>query len=196
MLNSIFNINKYPIYARKCTVQEIDNNLKTKFLDKYHLQNSDTSSVRLGLFYKNKLISVMTFKKQLNKENGYYELSRFCNGNSFYVIGGASKLLKYFERKYNPIEIKTFADKRWSDGTVYYKLNFEHSHDSSPNYWYFQKSGNHHPLIHRFNFRKSELPKKLDTFDPNKTEWENMIDNGWNRIWDCGNMVFIKKFVK
>ena len=21
----------------------------------------------------------------------------------------------------------------------------------------------------------------------------NMVDNGWNRIWDCGNMFFEKK---
>ena len=92
---------------------------------------------------------------------------------------------------YKPSKIVTYADKRWSYGDVYYKLGFEHSHDSQPNYWYFHKT-NMTKVYHRFNFRKSELNKKLDSFDPNKTEWENMKLNGWNRIWDCGNMVFIK----
>ena len=122
-------------------------------------------------------------------EKGYYELSRLCGNNSFYIIGGASKLLKYFEITYNPNEIKTFADKRWSLGNVYDKLGFQHSHDSSPNYWYFCEDSN---LYHRFNFRKSELSKKLERFNPKLTEWENMVINDWDRIWDCGNIVFYK----
>ena len=124
---------------------------------------------------------------------GEYELSRYCGNFHFYVIGGASKLLKYFERNYKPKKIVTYADKRWSMGDLYFNLGFTHTHDSTPNYWYFKngyiKTGE---IYHRFNFRKSELPKKLEIFDPNKTEWENMQDNGWDRFWDCGNMVFEK----
>ena len=41
---------------------------------------------------------------------------------------------------------------------------------------------------HRFSFRKSELADKLDTFDPNKTEVQNIKDNGWFRIFDCGDL--------
>lgn len=125
---------------------------------------------------------------------GEYELVRFANNRHFYVIGGASKLLKYFERNYNPVKIKTFADKRWSVGDLYFKLGFEHTHDSPPSYWYFNTSVNSYKLYHRFNFRKNVLPKKLDKFDPKKTEWQNMQDNGWNRIWDCGTMVFEKTY--
>jgi very-short-patch-repair endonuclease/Zn ribbon nucleic-acid-binding protein len=198
-LNSILGINKRKIHGRKCEIREIDSKLKSKFLNKYHLQGNDTASVKLGLFYKDRLVSVMTFckrrvalGKKSNKQDEY-ELSRYCGNFNFYVIGGASKLLKYFERNYNPSKIVTYADKRWSTGDLYFKLGFTHTHDSKPNYWYFKngyiKTGE---IYHRFNFRKSELPKKLETFDPNKTEWENMIDNGWDRYWDCGNMVFEK----
>lgn len=191
-LNSILNINKRKLYGRKCEVREIDSKLKSKFLDKYHLQGNDKSSINLGLFYNNKLVSVMTFSKRrlaLGKnltEEGEYELSRFCGNFHFYIIGGASKLLKYFERKYKPSKIITYADKRWSEGGVYFKLGFTHTHDSKPSYWYIKSN----KRIHRFNFRKSELSKKLEVFDSKLTEWENMKNNGWSRIWDCGNMVF------
>jgi len=194
-LNSILDINKRKIHGRKCEVREIDTTLKSKFLNKYHLQGNDKASVKLGLFYKDRLVSVMTFCKRRiamgkkTTEEGEWELSRYCGNFHFYVIGGASKLLKYFERNYNPKKIVTYADKRWSTGDLYFNLGFTHTHDSAPNYWYFKSE---YKLYHRFNYRKSELPKKLDTFDPNKTEWENMVDNGWNRIWDCGNMVFEK----
>ena len=49
-------------------------------------------------------------------------------------------------------------------------------------------------IYHRFNFRKNVLDKKLSIFDPTKTEWENMKDNMFDRIWDCGNVVFIKNY--
>jgi len=197
-LNSILGINKGKIHGRKCIVKEIDSSLKSKFLNKYHLQGNDKASVKLGLFYKDRLVSIMTFCKRRiamgkkTTEEGEWELSRYCGNFHFYVIGGASKLLKYFERNYNPKKIVTYADKRWSTGDLYFNLGFTHTHDSQPNYWYFKSE---YKLYHRFNFRKSELSKKLDTFDPHKTEWENMVDNGWNRIWDCGNMVFEKKWL-
>jgi very-short-patch-repair endonuclease len=192
-LKSILNISKRKIHGRNCEVREIDTKLKSKFLNKYHLQGNDKASVKLGLFYKDRLVSVMTFCKRRiamgkkSSEEGEYELSRYCGNFNFYAIGGASKMMKYFERNYKPSKIVTYADKRWSTGDLYFKLGFTHTHDSKPNYWYFQKSDK---LYHRFNFRKSELPKKLEAFDPNKTEWQNMKDNGWDRIWDCGNMVF------
>lgn len=32
-------------------------------------------------------------------------------------------------------------------------------------------------------------------FDSSKTKIENMIDNGYNYIWDCGNFVFVKDYM-
>jgi len=37
------------------------------------------------------------------------------------------------------------------------------------------------------NFQKHKLKTILPTFDPTLTEWENMKNNGYDRIWDCGN---------
>jgi len=195
-LNSIFNINKYRIYARKCEVKEISSKIKSKFLSKYHLQGNDNSSICLGLFYNNKLVSVMTFgSKRIamghTVKQNEYELIRFCNNYRFTVIGGASKLFKYFERNYNPTHIITYADKRFSYGNVYNYLGFSHKHDSKPNYWYTK---NFIEKFHRFNFRKTQLAKKFDNFDSNKTEYQNMLLNGWSRVWDCGNMVFEKSY--
>lgn len=199
-LNSILNINKKKIHGRKCIVKEIDTKTKSKFLNKYHLQGNDKAMVKLGLFYNNRLVSVMTFCKRRiamgkkSSEEGEYELSRYCVNFNFYILGGASKLLKYFERNYTPSKIVTYADKSRSVGDLYYKLGFEHLHDSNPNYWYFKSHYLIDKIYHRFNFRKNVLSEKLDLFDPNKTEWENMRANKWYRYWDCGNMVFVKVF--
>jgi len=117
---------------------------------------------------------------------GEYELLRFSTSKR--VVGISGKLLSYFITNYNPTKIITYADRRWSIGNLYEKIGFTFIHNSVPNYWYFKVGEDRR--WHRFNFRKDQLPKKLPIFDPSLTEWENMQLNGYDRIWDCGNMKF------
>lgn len=194
-LKNAFGKKKFKIFARKCTVKEISTELKSKFLKKYHIQGNDKSNIHLGLFYKNRLVSVMTFNAyrialgSSPKEN-CYELARFCSNFNFSIIGGASKLLSYFEKEFKPMEITSYADCRWSDGKLYSILGFEMIGKTTPNYWYLVKN----QRKHRFAYRKSELPKLLKTFDISLTEWDNMQLNGYDRIWDCGSLKFLKRF--
>jgi hypothetical protein len=195
-LKHILGLIRQRIYARKCHIEVIQPSLKNKFLNKYHIQGEDKSTINLGLFYKKYLVAVMTFSKlrkvlALEHKENHYELSRFAAINNFVIVGGADKLLKYFERNYNPYEIRTYADRRWSQGDVYYKLGFKLDHISPPNHWYLK---NYLQRIYRFNFRKNVLKDKLEKFDPKLSEWENMKANGYDRIWDCGNLVFKKTY--
>lgn len=185
------NVNN-KIFARKCQIKTISFDDIFKFLNTYHIQGGDKSSIRLGLFYNNNLVSVMTFgglRKAMGykKEKGVYELIRFSSSTN--VIGGASKLLSHFVKNYNPVKIISYADRRWSNGNLYEKIGFRKISNGTPNYWYINKN-NYLKRIHRFNFRKDQLSKKLQNFDPNLTEWENMKNNGWDRIWDCGSLKY------
>jgi len=184
------------IYGRKCVIGEINNVICRNFLIDNHIQDSINSKIKLGLFYENELVSVMTFgKKRIamgNKINieGEYEMLRFCNKLNTSVIGGASKLLKYFIKTHSPKSILSFADRRYSQGNLYKKLGFNFIGNTKPNYWYFQKNG----LIryHRFKFRKDVLIK--EGFDKSKTEHEIMSERNYFCIYDCGNMKFELKF--
>jgi len=181
------------VYARNCTILEIDSKLKDEFLDKYHIQGKDRSSIKLGAYFEDNLVAVMTFhrgsiaKGSKLKENTY-ELNRFCSDYNYNVVGIASKLFKYFTKNYNPTEIYSYADRRWNTGESYKNLGFKLDSISKPNYWYITGV---YKRAHRFNFRKSELRNKLKIFDPNISEWENMKKNKFDRIWDCGNIKFI-----
>jgi hypothetical protein len=196
-LKHILNFNHTDrIFARECEIREIESHIKNNFLNKYHLQGSDRASLSLGAFYKNELVAVMTFgvlrvalgnKANLLGKNEY-EMYRFCVSKS--VIGVAGKLIKAFIKKYKPTKIITFADRRYSNALAFYSsIGFQFVANTSPNYYYFNTK-NPYKLYHRFNFRKQELPKKLDHFDPNLTEWENMKLNGYDRIWDCGHIKY------
>jgi hypothetical protein len=127
-LNFYLNSYKECIYARKCMVKEISVSDKNKFLNKYHIQGEDKSKIKLGLFYQDELVAVMTFGKPRFNKNYEYELIRYAT--SKHVIGGAGKLLKYFERNYKPKSIITYADRRFSQGNMYSKLGFTLDHIS------------------------------------------------------------------
>jgi hypothetical protein len=105
-------------------------------------------------------------------------------------MGGASKLWSYFVKNHNPKSVITYADRRYSDGTFYEKIGFKKIGISKPNYFYFKNTIN---LLSRLNFQKNKLSGKLEKFDACLTEWENMQLNGYDRIWDCGNHVFVWK---
>ncbi|MCF7924313.1 MAG: hypothetical protein K9L64_04300 [Candidatus Izimaplasma sp.] len=186
--------NNYKLHARKCEIREINNTLKDKFLEKYHIQGKDKSSIRLGAFYKNRLIAIMTFgntRKALGHKSNVneYELIRFATIAHFNINGIGSKLFQYFIKRYNPSVIISFSDIRWNTGKFYEIIGMKLDHISKPNYWYFNKQ-NMFKRYHRFNFRKQLLKYKLNNYNNDLTEWQNMQLNGYYRIWDCGNLVF------
>ena len=189
-LKHLLNCNKEKIYARKCEVKVIDYDKCYEFLIKYHLQGSDRAPIRLGLYYNTELVSVMTFGCNRialgnTKVDDEYEMYRFCVGDRT-VVGAGSKLLTYFIKNYHPLKITSYADRRYSFISAFYlKIGFKLISTTNPNYWYFDKKTG--VRYHRYSFRKSELPKKLEKFDINLTEWQNMQLNGYDRIWDCGN---------
>lgn len=191
-LKAILGKTPYKIYARKCEVKEIATSTKTKFLEKYHIQGPCASSINLGLFYKNKLVAVMTFgSRRFDKKEGY-ELIRYCTISNFNVVGGAGKLLLHFERIYTPTAIISYADRRWSDGNLYRQLGFNEIRKTKPNYFYVHPSTGY-VRESRIKYQKHKLSNILEKFDPEKTESQNMEDNGFHKIWDCGNYVFEKK---
>jgi hypothetical protein len=187
ILLSKFNIYKEKYHARKCHVKEIDNKTKSLFLKENHLQGDDNSSVRLGLFHGNVLLSVMTFgRRKITGGESKFELLRFCNKLNVQTMGGASKLFSYFIKNFDYDKITTYADVRYGDGKLYERLGFSFKHQSQPNYWYF-KNG---VRFNRMTFQKHKLKNLLERFDDTVSEKINLINNSYNTIFDCGNFVF------
>lgn len=186
-IKNILGVNGNVIYARNCHIKEVDGHTSNKFLFENHIQGKCASSIKLGLFYNDELVSLMTFGKSrhfIGNGKTEWELLRFCNKMDTRVVGGASKLLKHFIKTYNPNEIVSYADKRWSDGNLYEVLGFQKYNESKPNYFYIINGKREY----RFNYRKSILVKQ--GFDPNKTEKEIMEERGIPRIYDCGCLCY------
>jgi hypothetical protein len=173
------------IYGRNCIIKEISSNECNEFLNQNHIQGSVNSKVRLGLYFKDELVSVMSFSRGrviMGGKKDEWELNRYTNKINHRVVGAASKLLNFFIKKYEPSNLISYSDLRLFGGKMYEKLGFKFISQSKPNYWYVIQN----KRFYRFNFRKSILVKQ--GYDKNKTEKEIMFENKNYRIYDCGNI--------
>lgn len=187
--------NSETIYARKCEIREVNNKKAKEFIDENHLQGGIYCKYNLGLYYQGDLVSIMTFgnlRKNLGSKSseGSYELLRFCNKLGYNVVGGASKLMKYFIKMYSPKMIISYADKRWSNGNLYEKIGFNFEKDTTPNYFYITYSGQHR--INRYALRKDVLVNKYNC-PKEMSEHEFCLQNGFYRVYDCGHKKYIWK---
>ncbi len=196
-IKHIMNITENTIYARSCKIKEVDINTKTRFLQENHIQGNSIDKLRYGLFYKDELISLMTFSKERivtgNKSiESFWELNRFCNKLNHSIVGGFEKLLSHFKKHNSYEKITTYADCRWSGldfkQTVYFKNNFTFLNITRPSYFFVNRK-DYFTRYHRFTLAKHEL-LKLYPKDKNLTGWEIAVKNGYDRIWDCGTMKF------
>jgi hypothetical protein len=178
-IKNLLNKSEVKIFARKCQVKEIkDSKIASRFLEGNHIQGGDYSKVKLGLYYNNELLSIMTFSKSEGRkkmEDGGWNLSRFCNKLNTNVVGGASKLLHFFIKNYDVKRVVSYADRDWSNGDLYSKLGFNLVSKNNPDYKYIVNE----KRSHKSRYRKSNIG-----FSESKLELL--------KIWDCGKLKFEK----
>ena len=177
------------IPARKCTIKEVSSKESKEFLEKYHIQGNVNASIRVGLYYDDSLVEIATFGKlrnilHSNGQENQYELYRLCSKSGYTVVGGVSKLLTYFIRKYQPKQIVSYANLDISNGNVYNSF-FKKISITLPGY-YWAKDGYKY---HRSNFAKHILVK--NGYDKNKTEEEIMHELGYYKVYDSGNIKYV-----
>ena len=185
-----FNQNSKKIFARKCEIGEISNTEAKDFMFENHIQGF-VNGTHYALAYEDKLVSVMTVGKSRFDKNVDIEVYRFCSKLNHQVLGGLSRLTKHVERTLKPASIVTYADLRFGVGKGYLAAGYTFDSITNPGYFYV-KSGSR---FSRQKFQKHKLKKILNTFDESLTESQNMFENGYTRIWDCGNVIFKKTII-
>jgi hypothetical protein len=176
------------IYARKCKIVVVDNNDAKLFYDKYHLQGYTKScQINYGLVYQRKLIAVMGFGSSnyhsMNKEgssersdNSRFELHRYAVTFGYSVVGGASKLLKAFERDYKPTYILSYSCNDWFRGEMYEQLGFRFTGMTTPRYYWIKRDeilNREECQLKHLSIKYPELYEKA--FEKNASNKENYI---------------------
>lgn len=168
-LKDVFGIhdNKRMIDVEKCFIKEVDHETKSNFLNQYHLQENDESTIWIGSFFGKKLVSVMTFSE---KHNNVFEMIRFCTRYDFYIPGIESKMLSYFKHRYKWKEIFSYVDRRWSDKRLYHNIGFSLRTIIQPKMWFVKKYN---------RSTKLEIDNRFLDIET------------YSKMWDCGFYKFV-----
>lgn len=180
-LKTLLNLNTESTYARKCTIRDVNKRDKSQFFNQYHVQGAGPGSITHGLYHNDQLVAAMTWIVTKTE----CMLNRYAT--SVRVVGGFTKLLAHFQRTHDWKRIVSFADLRWSDGSLYERAGFTLESELPPDYAYIV--GNQ--PMHKFAFRHKSLSTKLPNYEPTLSEWENMKAHGYDRIWDCGKLRYV-----
>lgn len=187
IVNNLYSSNI--LYARKCEIHEIDKDQIDEFLNLYHFQNTcKNQEIRLGLFFDNELVQVMSFGKARYNKNYQYELLRLCTKFNYKIVGGAQKLFKYFLDKYNPKSIISYCDKSKFNGNIYGELGFSLISEGKPAKHWFNTRSKKHILDSSLLMKGFDilLGKEYGCFGKGTCNEELMRKFGFVEIFDCG----------
>ena len=181
--------NRVTIYARKCEVRMVSEVDTGNYLDTYHLQGTCRGQkIRLGLYYNNQLVSLMTFGKSRFNKNCEYELLRYCASHN--VVGGAEKLFKYFVDTYKPNSVVSYCDTSKFSGKVYDTLSFEFIKTNKPRkHWYSMKERRHITDGLLLSQGYDRLFK--ESHGKGTSNEELILSRGYLPVYDCGQSTYI-----
>lgn len=182
-------IGKSPrVFARRTSVVEVSDEDANIFMESNHIQGaSKHAKIHLGLTVKSNLVACMSFSvarsSRANTDSGLWELQRYAS--TVTVVGGASRLLNAFLDMKLCHTLVSYSDTRLFSGKMYAALGFDLVKDLPPDYCYV-RNNSRVGRFHKSGFQRKNLHTKLESFDPDKTEVQNCLDNGWYQLYDCG----------
>ena len=159
------------IYARQCEIKEIDNIVYKNFCNKNHLQGYEGAKIKLGLYYKEELVQVMSFSSPRFTDKYEWEIIRECSKLGYCILGGKERLWKYFIRNYNSNSVISYCDFSKFSGDSYLKLGFENIRLNKPGFvWFDLNTGG--------------------VFSRSPNKHKEMKDK-YIQIYDAGQLVFV-----
>ena len=191
--NKIIELLKYKetVYARKCELKEPTKQETDLFLNENHLQGTcKGQTIRIGLYYNNELIQIMTFGKPRYNKKYEYELLRLCTKNGYKVVGGAERCFKHFIDDKNPDTIISYCDFSKFNGDIYTILGFKQIKQIAPSkHWYNGKTKMH---ITDNLLRQRGYDQLFKTnYGKGTSNEELMLQNKFVEIYDAGQLTFL-----
>lgn len=181
MLRSRLGLHERKVHARKTHFRPVSPLEANRFLSVNHLQGT-TSAVKwcFGLFSQEEMVAVMTFA---GHEKTNLNLTRMAFALDTTVVGGAGKLFSNALPLLPDRSIVTFANHRYSHGSIYATLGFQPEAELPPSYqWLFRNK-----VMDKRLCRHKHLPRLLgDAYDPTLTEHQNMFRAGGRCLFDAG----------
>lgn len=162
------------IYGRKCSIKEIDYKTAKVFLEHNCIGEIKKSSVYIGAYFKDELVTVVSFVKRNKQE---YLINNIVNNYEYIYSGVVSRVINFFTKKHTPKKIIAFADRRWcyNKSNMFEKIGFINNGIIRPDYMYINtKESSNRLRINKYHFKN----KKNDM-------------TYYSRVYDCGKIRYI-----
>ena len=173
--------------ARRCTVGQPTLDECRAFLNANHIQGFCPYKHAVGLYLQHELVMVLTIGESRFSQHSW-ELLRLAVKTHTTVIGGAQRLwARIIQYMTSGDTMVSYADRRLFTGNIYSELGFQLINTTPPGYGYVLDG----VIYSRLLFQKHKLAKKFLNFDAQLTEAENMFANGYRRLWDAGQTVWL-----
>ena len=172
------------VMARKCGITEIGIKQANQFYSKWHYQGQTTNAAKsIALIHNNEVVALLSY----TTKGDVTRIERYACKPFTNVVGGYSKL----EKRVPGDTLVTFSLGLISDGSVYRKNGYETEGYATKPEFYITDG---FELMNRQRFMKHKMPALFGAgFDPNKTEWENVIDNGLMLFFGAGITKWVKE---
>lgn len=171
------------IMARKCSVTEISTRIANQFYQQWHYQGATTNSAKsMALIYQNEVVALLSYRQTKDETI----IDRYACKPFTTVIGGFTKLESRLSGK-----LVTFSLGLISDGSLYRNNGYTtEGYSTRPEFYVTDGQ----ILWNRQKFMKTKMPKLFGSgFDPNKTEWQNIVDNGLRLYFGAGITKWVKE---
>lgn len=180
---------KKTLYARKCEIRSVSSKVANAFEQDNHLQNSCRGqTVRLGLYYEDDLVQVMTFGKPRYNKSYAWELLRLCTRSDLQIVGGAERLFAHFIKEYSPESIISYCDLSKFTGEVYLRLGFTLHNITKPNKVWSKRK---HAITNNLLVARGYDQLFGTSYGKGTSNEQLMLDNGWYPVYDCGQAVYV-----
>lgn len=138
IIKNALGVNKNRIYARKCSV-EVRESVKMKpFFEKNNIQGFRGGKFAICLVYEGKIVMSYMFGHCYFGKGKYdWEVIRGATELGYTVVGGASKIWKYFIDNYKPRNCVYYIDYNYFNGNSIPNLGLKYitSQASFKNWW-------------------------------------------------------------
>ena len=152
IIKNALGINENKIYARKCTIIEKPSKEMKDFFNKNNIQGFRPGKFSICLEYEGEIIMAYQMGACFFGKGKYqWEVIRGATKLGTTVVGGASKIWKYFIKKYNPNNCVYYIDYNYFNGNSlpYLNLKYLKTQISFKNYFVNEgKVKNRDPIHH------------------------------------------------
>lgn len=180
LLKDIVGFGKTHLDDKKYIIKSIDRKAAENFLNKYSLSGVKPAKHFLGIFYRGRLIFVSSFAAPKAIKDYTWEVNNFASMFNFTISNALEKCITFFKKNYSN-SIIYYNDRRFP-----LFINGNMIKETKPSFYYVK--GRYR--FNRLDFTKAKQERIFENFDNNLSEQQNMLNNGYNLIYDCGKLIY------